>query len=120
MPRRSRIWHSSLSTRSFAFEAPCFFFSFFIIISSSHFVLFFLLLVQDTEDSNPLIRGLAIRTMSYIEVEKITEAMSMPLRKCLKVLLYFIFISPSFFFFSFFFLSLLISLTRKIHALHAS
>jgi len=81
---------------------------------------FFFLLVQDTEDSNPLIRGLAIRTMSYIEVEKITEAMSMPLRKCLKVLLYFIFISPSFFFFSFFFLSLLISLTRKIHALHAS
>jgi len=32
-----------------------------------------------------LIRGLAIRTMSYIEVDKIIEAMAAPLRKCLKV-----------------------------------
>lgn len=40
--------------------------------------------VKDTEDFNPLIRGLALRTMSYIQVDKINEAMPTPLRRCLK------------------------------------
>ena len=39
---------------------------------------------QDAGDINPLIRGLAIRTMGYIHVDKITEALTEPLRKCLK------------------------------------
>jgi len=41
--------------------------------------------LQDADDSNPLIRGLAIRTMGYIHVDKITEAITEPLRKLLKV-----------------------------------
>ena len=41
--------------------------------------------MQDASDLNPLIRGLAIRTMGYIHVDKITEALTEPLRKCLKV-----------------------------------
>ena len=41
--------------------------------------------MQDCEDSNPLIRALAVRTMGCIRVDKITEYLCEPLRKCLKV-----------------------------------
>jgi vesicle coat complex subunit len=41
-------------------------------------------LVQDCEDPNPLIRALAVRTMGCIRVDKITEYLCEPLRKCLK------------------------------------
>ncbi|XP_046963890.1 AP-1 complex subunit beta-1 isoform X1 [Vanessa cardui] len=41
-------------------------------------------LVKDCEDSNPLIRALAVRTMGCIRVDKITEYLCEPLRKCLK------------------------------------
>ena len=40
--------------------------------------------VQDCEDPNPLIRALAVRTMGCIRVDKITEYLCEPLRKCLK------------------------------------
>jgi AP-1 complex subunit beta-1 len=40
--------------------------------------------VQDTEDPNPLIRALAIRTMGCIRVEKMVDYMEEPLRKTLK------------------------------------
>ena len=40
--------------------------------------------VRDCEDPNPLIRALAVRTMGCIRVEKITEYLCEPLRKCLK------------------------------------
>ena len=40
---------------------------------------------KDCEDSNPLIRALAVRTMGCIRVDKITEYLCEPLRKCLKV-----------------------------------
>ncbi|XP_022831534.1 AP-1 complex subunit beta-1 [Spodoptera litura] len=40
--------------------------------------------VKDCEDSNPLIRALAVRTMGCIRVDKITEYLCEPLRKCLK------------------------------------
>ncbi|KAK3710974.1 beta-adaptin [Vermiconidia calcicola] len=40
--------------------------------------------VQDSEDPNPLIRALAIRTMGCIRVEKMTDYMEEPLRKTLK------------------------------------
>lgn len=40
--------------------------------------------VKDCEDSNPLIRALAVRTMGCIRVEKITEYLCEPLRKCMK------------------------------------
>lgn len=40
--------------------------------------------IQDCEDSNPLIRALAVRTMGCIRVDKITEYLCEPLRKCLK------------------------------------
>lgn len=43
-----------------------------------------LLTQQDCEDSNPLIRALAVRTMGCIRVDKITEYLCEPLRKCLK------------------------------------
>jgi vesicle coat complex subunit len=36
------------------------------------------------EDHNPLIRALAIRTMGYIQVEKIVDVLVDPLRHCLK------------------------------------
>lgn len=49
---------------------------------SSHFVDF--LSLQDCEDPNPLIRALAVRTMGCIRVDKITEYLCEPLRKCLK------------------------------------
>ncbi len=39
---------------------------------------------QDCEDTNPLIRALAVRTMGCIRVDKITEYLCEPLRKCLK------------------------------------
>lgn len=40
--------------------------------------------VKDCDDSNPLIRALAVRTMGCIRVDKITEYLCEPLRKCLK------------------------------------
>lgn len=40
--------------------------------------------VQDTHNSNPIIRALAIRTMGCIRIEEITEYLCDPLRKCLK------------------------------------
>ena len=42
--------------------------------------------VKDTQDPNPLIRALAVRTMGCIRVDKIVEYLCEPLRKCLKVL----------------------------------
>src|SRR5271154_6095672 len=41
-------------------------------------------LVQDCNDRNPLIRALAIRTMSYIPLPVVTDALSDNLRHCLK------------------------------------
>lgn len=46
--------------------------------------LFFFSTRQDCDDPNPLIRALAVRTMGCIRVEKITEYLCEPLRKCLK------------------------------------
>ena len=43
-----------------------------------------LLMFQDCDDPNPLIRALAVRTMGCIRVDKITEYLCEPLRKCLK------------------------------------
>ncbi|KAF6021399.1 AP1B1 [Bugula neritina] len=40
--------------------------------------------VKDCDDSNPLIRALAVRTMGCIRVDKITDYFCEPLRKCLK------------------------------------
>jgi len=40
--------------------------------------------VKDTDDANPLIRALAIRTMGVLRAEKITDYIADPLRKCLK------------------------------------
>lgn len=40
---------------------------------------------QDSQDPNPLIRALAVRTMGCIRVDKITEYLCDPLQKCLKV-----------------------------------
>eukprot|EP00052_Salpingoeca_macrocollata_P004250 m.40245 g.40245 ORF g.40245 m.40245 type:complete len:885 (+) comp14094_c0_seq1:109-2763(+) len=40
--------------------------------------------VKDCVDPNPLIRALAVRTMGCIRVDKITEYLCDPLRKCLK------------------------------------
>ncbi|KAI5930312.1 AP-2 complex subunit beta [Manis javanica] len=40
--------------------------------------------VKDCEDPSPLIRALAVRTMGCIRVDKITEYLCEPLRKCLK------------------------------------
>ena len=39
---------------------------------------------QDCEDPNPLIRALAVRTMGCIRVDKITEYLCEPLRRCMK------------------------------------
>jgi vesicle coat complex subunit len=39
--------------------------------------------VKDSDDQNPLIRALAIRTMGCIRVEKIIDYISGPLQKCL-------------------------------------
>jgi vesicle coat complex subunit len=43
------------------------------------------LVLQDSQDPNPLIRALAVRTMGCIRVEKITEYLCDPLQRCLKV-----------------------------------
>ncbi|KAF8797984.1 Adaptor protein complex beta subunit [Phlegmacium glaucopus] len=40
--------------------------------------------LQDCSDRNPLIRALAIRTMSYIPIPVVTDALSENLRHCLK------------------------------------
>lgn len=40
--------------------------------------------LQDCNDRNPVIRALAIRTMSYIPIPVVTEAMTEQLRHCLK------------------------------------
>jgi len=40
--------------------------------------------VQDAQHPNPLIRALAVRTMGCIRVNRITEYLCEPLRKCLK------------------------------------
>ncbi|KAF5381023.1 hypothetical protein D9615_003918 [Tricholomella constricta] len=40
--------------------------------------------LQDCNDRNPLIRALAIRTMSYIPIPVVTDALTEPLRHCLK------------------------------------
>lgn len=41
-------------------------------------------MMQDCNDRNPLIRALAIRTMSYIPIPVVTESLSDQLRHCLK------------------------------------
>ena len=40
--------------------------------------------VKDANDPNPLIRALAVRTMGCIRVDRITEYLCEPLRRCLK------------------------------------
>ncbi|ODQ82826.1 hypothetical protein BABINDRAFT_169980 [Babjeviella inositovora NRRL Y-12698] len=40
--------------------------------------------VQDTEDPNPLVRALAIRTMGCIRVDKMVDYMDIPLKRTLK------------------------------------
>ena len=40
--------------------------------------------VKDANDPNPLIRALAVRTMGCIRVERITEYLCEPLRRCLR------------------------------------
>ncbi|GAA0171595.1 membrane traffic protein [Lithospermum erythrorhizon] len=42
------------------------------------------LILQDSQDPNPLIRALAVRTMGCIRVDKITEYLCDPLQRCLK------------------------------------
>lgn len=56
---------------------------------------------QDSDDPNPLIRALAIRTMGCLRVDKIIDYLTEPLRKCLKVHI----ISHFFFHYSFILLS---------------
>lgn len=51
---------------------------------SSTEVVFLDCLDQDCEDSNPLIRALAVRTMGCIRVDKIIDYLCQPLRNCLK------------------------------------
>lgn len=58
-----------------------------VVFCSEHFKYLFdssTLFFQDCEDTNPLIRALAVRTMGCIRVDKITEYLCEPLRKCLK------------------------------------
>lgn len=43
--------------------------------------------VQDSNDYNPMLRALAIRTMGCIRVDRITEYLCDPLEKALKVCL---------------------------------
>jgi len=40
--------------------------------------------MQDTADFNPLVRALAIRTMSTLKAEKILTSLGEPLNRCLK------------------------------------
>ncbi|KAF2454990.1 adaptin N terminal region-domain-containing protein [Lineolata rhizophorae] len=42
------------------------------------------IIVQDMDDSNPLVRALALRTMSYINVREFVEATVPPLKRLLK------------------------------------
>ncbi|KAI7987826.1 Beta-adaptin-like protein C [Camellia lanceoleosa] len=44
--------------------------------------------MQDSQDPNPLIRSLAVRTMGCIRVDKIIEYLCDPLQRCLKVDIY--------------------------------
>jgi hypothetical protein len=44
-----------------------------------------LIFIKDSDDPNPLIRALAIRTMGCLRVDKIIDYLTEPLRKCLKV-----------------------------------
>ncbi|KAH0792489.1 Adaptin N terminal region family protein [Histomonas meleagridis] len=39
--------------------------------------------IQDSEDNNPLVRALAVRTMCRIKLESVAEYMVIPLKKCL-------------------------------------
>ena len=41
--------------------------------------------LQDSQDPNPLIRALAVRTMGCIRVDRITEYLCDPLQRCLRV-----------------------------------
>jgi len=41
--------------------------------------------LQDSQDPNPLIRALAVRTMGCIRVDRITEYLCDPLQRCIKV-----------------------------------
>jgi AP-1 complex subunit beta-1 len=41
--------------------------------------------LQDSNDTNPMLRALAIRTMGCIRVDRITEYLCDPLEKSLKV-----------------------------------
>lgn len=43
-----------------------------------------LLNIQDTADPNPLVRALAIRTMSVLRTEKTLDYLASPLSKCLR------------------------------------
>ena len=53
--------------------------------SCTHFITFTLnYFEKDCEDSNPLIRALAVRTMGCIRVDKIIDYLCQPLRNCLK------------------------------------
>ena len=40
--------------------------------------------IKDSEDSNPFVRALAVRTMCKIKLESVAEYMVIPLKKCLK------------------------------------
>lgn len=40
--------------------------------------------IQDSQDNNPLVRALAVRTMCRIRLESVAEYMVAPLKKCLK------------------------------------
>lgn len=55
-----------------------------VSVASAADLLTVFVVLQDCEDPNPLIRALAVRTMGCIRVDKITEYLCEPLRKCLK------------------------------------
>jgi vesicle coat complex subunit len=40
--------------------------------------------IQDSQDSNPLVRALAVRTMCRIRLESVAEHMIIPLKRCLR------------------------------------
>lgn len=44
----------------------------------------FNVILKDAMDPNPLVRALAIRTMSYIDVDRVYESLTDPLRQALK------------------------------------
>jgi AP-1 complex subunit beta-1 len=66
------MWHTDKHSRNYAKSHPdlC-------ILAVNTFV-------QDTEDPNPLVRALAIRTMGCIRVDKMIDYMEEPLRKTLR------------------------------------